>query len=205
MSVPISVIVPVGPLPRHSAHLSECIDSVRAQSVMPEELLIVDNGYGVRQESTRVSIPGFDPSFMRLWYAPWAMGLATGFNAGIALSKCELCFMLGSDDLLAPRCIEACWDAWHRYDKALGWYFVPVRDSSGYEQNTACLAAMVSKTLWMKSGGFELGSDYGCNSQGIATSSCEIAFISKMILAKGELGATYRVAEDILYFWRKHG
>lgn len=205
MTVPISVIVPVGPLPRHSENLAECIESVKAQSVQPEELLVIDNGYGVRADSTRVSIPNFDPSFMRLWPAPWAMGLATGFNVGISLAKCELCFMLGSDDLLMPHCIERCWDAWHRWEKRLGWYFVGVKDSSGLEQNTPCMAAMVSKELWTLSGGFELGSDYGCNSNNIPTSSCEIAFISKMILANGKLGATYRVSDDVLYFWRKHG
>lgn len=205
MRAPISVIMPVGPLERHVTHMADAIESVRNQTVMPEELLIIDNGYGLRPDTVHLNIPSFDPSFMRLYHSPWATGLATGFNIGIALAKCELCFMLGSDDLLSPRCIEACWDAWHRYEKRLGWYFVGVKDSSGYEQNTACMAAMVSKTLWKKAGGFELGSDYGYNSQGTPTSSCEIAFISKMLLAHGDLGATYRVSDDVLYFWRKHG
>lgn len=204
MSVPISIVVPIGPLPRHVDYLAECIESVKAQSIMPEELLLIDNGYGVRAENVHLNIPRFDPSFMRLYHSPWALGLATGFNVGISLAKCELCFMLGSDDLLYPRCIERCWDSWHAWEKRLGFYFVGVRDSSGYEQNTPCAAAMVSKELWKLSGGFELGSDYGHNAHGIATSSCEIAFISKMMLAHGKLGSTYRVSDDVLYFWRKH-
>jgi glycosyltransferase involved in cell wall biosynthesis len=202
MTVPITVVIPVGPAPHHRAYLYECLDSVRAQTVQPAEILVIDNGTGLRDA---LLMPEDVPEWpgVRLWTAPWAMGLATGFNAGVGLATTEHVFFLGSDDLLRPRCLELCWRAWTLDPHSLGWYFVGVRDSSGYEQNTPCLAAMVTKTLWKAAGGLELGSDYGSNSHGIATSSCEIAFISKMILADGRLGATYRVSDEVLYFWRR--
>lgn len=202
MTVPITVVIPVGPAPHHMAHLDECLASVFAQTAAPAQVLVIDNGTGLREP---LLMPEDVPEGrgIRLWAAPWAMGLATGFNAGVGLARTEHVFFLGSDDTLAPRCLERCWQAWEHFREPLGWYFVGVRDSSGYEQNTPCLAAMVTKTLWEAAGGLELGSDYGANSQGIATSSCEIAFISKMLLANGKLGATYRVSDDVLYFWRK--
>lgn len=208
MTVPITVVIPVGPAPHHTGYLAKCLDSVGAQTEMPEEILVIDNGTGLRGPLSDEFLKPFErsdmaPSDAKIWRAPWAMGLATGFNAGVGLARNEHVFFLGSDDLLHPRCLELCWRAWLADPHPLGWYFVGVRDSSGYEQNTPCLAAMVTKTLWAAGGGLELGSDYGANSQGIATSSCEIAFISKMILAGGKLGATYRVSDEVLYFWRK--
>lgn len=202
MTVPITVVIPVGPAQHHTAHLHECLDSVRDQTQQPAEILVIDNGTGLR---SALLMPEDVPEGrgIRLWVAPWAMGLATGFNAGVGLARNDHVFFLGSDDLLMPRCLELCWQAWLADPHPLGWYFVGVRDSSGYEQNTPCLAAMVTKALWQAGGGLELGSDYGANSQGVATSSCEIAFISKMILAGGKLGATYRVSDEVLYFWRK--
>lgn len=202
-TVPITVVIPVGPAPHHQAHLAECLASVTAQSHLPNEVIVIDNGTGLRPPLPELSEYEFHWTVERtLWRAPWAMGLATGFNAGVGLARNEHVFFLGSDDLLMPRCLERCWQAWEQFRQPLGWYFVGVRDSRGYEQNTPCLAAMVTKTLWQAAGGFELGSDYGANSQGVATSSCEIAFISKMLLASGKLGATYRVSDEILYFWR---
>lgn len=209
MTVPITVVIPVGPARHHTRYLAKCLESVAAQTEMPEEILIIDNGIGLREPLPVETLFPFAgrsdiaPSDAKLWRAPWAMGLATGFNAGVGLARNEHVFFLGSDDVLHPRCLELCWKAWLADPHPLGWYFVGVRDSSGYEQNTPCLAAMVTKTLWAAAGGLELGSDYGVNSQGTPTISCEIAFISKMILAKGKLGATYRVSDEVLYFWRK--
>lgn len=202
MTVPITVVIPVGPAPHHMAHLDKCLDSVFNQTEQASEVLVIDNGTGLRPP---LLMPEDVPEGrgIHLWRAPWAMGLATGFNAGVGLARNEHVFFLGSDDVLHPRCLELCWKAWLADPHPLGWYFVGVRDSSGYEQNTPCLAAMVTKTLWAAAGGLELGSDYGANSQGTPTSSCEIAFISKMILASGKLGATYRVSDEVLYFWRK--
>jgi glycosyltransferase involved in cell wall biosynthesis len=171
VTVPISVVVPVGPLPHHWAHLDECLESVRTQSAPTDDLVLVADA----------DYPG--------------LGIAGAFNKGVELARHELVFLLGSDDWLFPRCLELCWAEWQRNPQPLGWYFVGVRDSSGYEQNTPCLAAMVTKTQWNLAGG--LHADFS------PYPSCEIEYISRMLLANGRLGATYRVSDDVLYFWRR--
>lgn len=171
MSVPISVVIPIGPLPHHRTHLSECLNSVNTQTEQADELVLVDDAV----------YPG--------------LGIAEAFNKGIELASNELVFFLGSDDWLYPRCLALCWQAWETFRQPLGWYSVGVRDSSGYEQNTPCLAAMVTKTLWRTAGG--LKADFA------PYPSCEIEYISRLLLAGGKLGSTYRVSDEVLYFWRK--
>lgn len=189
MTVPISVVIPVGPLARHSERLQECLQSVREQSEPADEILVIDNGTGLREPLE------LEENGITLWRAPWAMGLATGFNAGVGLARNELVFCLGSDDTLYPRCLDICYRKWQEVRDPMGWYYVGVRYSNGFEQNTPCLAAMVTKSLWKKTGGFALGWDY--------TGSCEIEFISKYVLTD-HIGQTYKVSDDILYWTYIH-
>ena len=194
MPIPISVVIPVGPLPRHTEHLRECLESVLSQVGQHDQILVLDNGIGLR-----------DPLQVSGWVGyhriPWAIGLASGYNYGIAVAKRELCFMLGSDDRLLPNCLERCREAFDREHSAIGWYYVGVEYSDGRTQNTACMAAMVSKTLWHRVGGYELGSDYGVNSLKLPVRSCEHVVLSKMIV-NPKLGGIYRVSDEMLYWVR---
>ena len=191
MPIPISVILPVGPLSRHTEHLRECLDSVLSQVAEHDQILVLDNGIGLREP---IKVGGW----VDLHRIPWAIGLASGYNYGIAIAKRELCFMLGSDDKLLPNCLERCRQAYDREHSAVGWYYVGVEYSDGRTQNTACMAAMVSKTLWRRVGGYELGSDYGVNSLKLPVRSCEHVVLSKMI-ANPNLGKIIRVSDELLY------
>lgn len=193
----ITVVVPVGNLPRHAEFLGECINSVVPQLEADDQLLILDNGTGLRAPLDLSQYGnGFDVHVM-----PWAAGIAVGYNTGIALAKNELCFMLGSDDKLSLDCLRHCRGAWESHGKAHGWYYVGVQYSDGHEQNCACMAAMVTKTLWQKLGGFELGSDYGFNSLNLPTRSCEIVALSKMLI-NPSIGEQIRVSDWLLYWVR---
>lgn len=189
---PISVVIPVGPLDRHSDFVEEAIESCFKQTEMPNEVLVFDNGTGLRKE---LKIHPRDPEILTLKSTPWALGLSGGFNVGLALARNDLVVFLGSDDHLYPKCIEELWKAWGRWgQRHLGWYYLGVQYSNGFSQNTPCLAAMVHKDMWIASGGLRPCDD--------CLHSTEIEFISRMIQANGTLGATYRVSDEVLYWFR---
>jgi glycosyltransferase involved in cell wall biosynthesis len=195
MSIPISVVIPVGPLPRHTEHLRECLDSVLSQVEKSDQILVLDNGIGLRDPIAETE-QGVD------WHRiPWAIGLASGYNYGIAIARHENCFMLGSDDKLLLNCLKRCREASVRENHAIGWYYVGVEYSDGRTQNTACMAALVSKTLWRRTGGYELGSDYGVNSLKLPVRSCEHIVLSKM-MTDPNLGRIVRVSDELLYWVR---
>ena len=191
MALPISVVIPVGPLPHQREHVQECVHSVRAQTIAPGEIIIVDS----LQDELPLAVYYHSIPIVK-WFAPYANSIPLAFNLGVSMARNELVFLLGSDDRLMPRCLELCYAAYQTFKDPLGWYSVGVEYSNGYTQNTPCLAAMVTKTLWNKAGG--LKSDYS------PYPACEIEFISRMILAEGALGATHRVSDEILYWHRIH-
>ena len=55
MTVPITVVIPVGPAPHHTAHLAECLDSVRGQTEPPAEV----------QKAVERGITAFDRQYTR--------------------------------------------------------------------------------------------------------------------------------------------
>lgn len=187
MSVPVSVVIPIGPLLHQQEYLEECFESVRQQTHIPEDVVLVYDHKALRMGRDDID------SFGNIGNP---LGISEAFNKGVALAKFELVFLLGSDDRLMPRCLELCYAAYQHFQAPLGWYSVGVEYSNGHTQNTPCLAAMVTRTLWNKAGG--LKRDYS------PYPSCEIEFISRMLLANGELGATYRVSDEILYWHRIH-
>lgn len=193
MTIPISVVVPVGPKRHHSEFLIECLESVNAQTQPPDEVVIVDSsGIMIAGE---LDCPCASNVANRPIITVPATGIASGFNTGLAHARNELIFFLGSDDLLKPRCLELCYAAWHFYKQALGWYFCGVEYSNGFTQNTPCLAAMVSKELWRVAGPLKNDGEHHY-------AGCEIEYISRMLNANGDFGATYRVSDEPLYWFR---
>jgi glycosyltransferase involved in cell wall biosynthesis len=193
MSVPISVVIPVGPLAHQREHLSDCLLSVYEQTQKPDEIVIVLNDEDQNKITPEDRLDGIHGV---VTYSSEITGISDAFNEGVRHSRNELVFLLGSDDLIKPNCLELCYAAYQHFQQPLGWYSVGVEYSNGYTQNTPCLAAMVTKTLWNKAGG--LKRDYS------PYPACEVEFISRMLLANGELGATYRVSDEVLYWHRIH-
>jgi glycosyltransferase involved in cell wall biosynthesis len=178
--------------------LQECIESVLSQTEKGDQILLLDNGIGLRPPLNTNHLYDLAVDYHRI---PWAIGLASGYNYGIAIAQHENCFMLGSDDKLLPNCLKRCREAHDREGGAIGWYYVGIEYSDSRTQNTACMAAMISKTLWRRVGGYELGSDYGVNSLKLPVRSCEHIVLSKMI-ANHNLGKIIRVSDELLYWVR---
>lgn len=146
----VSVTIPIGPLGSHQRYLSECLDSIMSQTVKPHTVLIVDDMARV----DKLKIPfGLN---CKIWEAPWRLGVASSFNAGVNLAPTECIVMLGADDTLDKECIEQCEHAYRLSEYPETTYFalgVKYMDSNE-EQYLACGAAMVTKNLWRLTGGF---------------------------------------------------
>jgi len=133
-----------------------------------------------------------------VWKSPWYLGVAHAFNIGVAVAPTELVFMLGSDDWLEPTCIEDCVKEFQaRSGDPYGYYYVGVRYSdTGETQELACNAAMVTKSLWRRTGGFPIQS---------ASGAPDAALLSIIIGNYPRAGRHWPVADGKpLYNYRRH-
>lgn len=160
---PITVVIPVGPEPHHRQYLDEAMGSLLAQTHAPAEVLLIDDMAGLDSElydEEGLDLRGAFP--LRTWRAPWRLGVAQAFNAGVALATYPLVMMMGADDQLKPDCLEQIarvYNANERYD---GYYWVGVEYSDGREdQFLPCNAAAVTQGLWRMCGGFPVESGSG--------------------------------------------
>lgn len=185
----ITVVIPVGPKESHQRWLDKALDSVFNQTLPPTEILLVN-------DMAVVDLPKNNPIPIRMWFAPWRLGVAHAFNMGVSLAKTECVFLLGSDDTLEPTCLEECYNMWETYTPHENvYYWVGVRYmDTGEEQQLPCNAAMVTKSLWRRCGGFPVE----------ATTAPDAALISIM-LVHGEAGILRQVnANKPLYNYRRH-
>lgn len=84
----------------------------------------------------------------------WNVGVPDAFNFGVALSRNNLVFMIGSDDVMLPTCLEECVKA-YTIHKMQAWYTVNIKYmDTGHRQSIPCNTAMVTKKLWEELGGF---------------------------------------------------
>lgn len=186
--VPITVGIPVGPRESNRRWLDECLDSVRAQTVTPSEILVVDDGGQLEL--------GDDITVFR---TPWPSGVTIGFNYCVMGAKNDLVIMLGSDDSLYPRCVETCWDFWNTIKDPHGYYILPLAshdfENPGKVWFDPCNAAMVHKELWRLTGGFPVESSLG---------ACDSWLTLLIQQNKGHSGTLRVVGEEPLYGYRGH-
>jgi glycosyltransferase involved in cell wall biosynthesis len=212
----ITVVIPVGPDPIYRKYLNEAILSVRAQTHMPDEILLIDDQAGLDYKTLPEIFAPWDigrdhpepPSMecytldspgrqlaLRVWQTPWLSGVAHSFNFGVALAANDLVFMMGSDDRLEPHCLEDCVAAYEASGKRPGYYWVDVQYSDGPQQALACNAAMVHKAMWRSSGGFPVESAVG---------PCDTMLLS-ILLAHPEAGTLIHVKSATPPYWyRRH-
>lgn len=191
-NLPITVIIPVGPKPHHREYLGEMMESILKQKYLPDEVIFVNDGGPTLNHFASVMIG------MKAWeyQQPWNVGMVACWNCGVGLARNELVLLVGADDRLYGDCIDECYKAWNREQEPLGYYYLGVKYSDGREQNTACNAAMVTKTLWKHTGGFPPQSAVGAPDH---------IFLSMLLCASRD-GRTpariIRVCDDMLYWYR---
>ncbi len=183
---PVTVVIPVGPAPSHVRWFPDCLQSVRAQMVKADEVLIIDDGAYLSQEAL-----GND---VRLWRFPWVSGVAHAVNAGVGLATHPLVIILGSDDILRPWAVADCLREYERRGDDLAFYWMDVKDSPGGPGVMPSGAAMVTKALWEHTGGYPHEGSVGCPAQ---------LFISAMIAAGVAAGRLWRVESQAPPYWHR--
>lgn len=165
----LTIVIPVGPEKRHAQWLDQVITSADAQTI-PVDILIVDDMNGLTSmgalwhESdviTREGLPN-----LRIYHPPWRLGVAHAFNFGVALAGTEVCLLLGADDWLEPDAAEIALRDYNSYPGDPGnlYWYLPLRyEDTGEVQHVPCGAAVVSKTLWRRTGGFPPESAVGAS------------------------------------------
>jgi glycosyltransferase involved in cell wall biosynthesis len=195
----VSVCIAVGPSEANRRWLDQAIKSVAAQTYKGGvDLVLVDDMADVERNTDAVSTCFGLQLPLMVYKMPWYSGVAHAFNAGVAVAPSDYVFMLGSDDWLEPECIERCVEEWEsKHGDPFGYYYVGVRYSdNGETQTVPCQAAMVSKPLWHRNGGFPLQS---------ASGAPDAALLSIIIGNYPRAGRPWPVADGHpLYNYRRH-
>ena len=84
--------------------LAEAVESARAQTRVPDEIVVVDDGCTDETAAVLSSLQERGPLVIVRHAAP--QGPAAGFNAGVAASSGDLVLALDADDALSPRYVE---------------------------------------------------------------------------------------------------
>lgn len=169
------------------------ITSIVTQTVLPDEVVIVDDGGGDLYSTT---LAGDIPVVVAR--NPCNLGVVSSLNIGVAKSKNDLVLLGCADDVLLPVCIEECLKAWEKYKYDLGYYYLGVKYSTGQEQNTACGAAMITKALWKYTGGFP---------PQCAVGAADHIFLSALIAGSRDGysdARIIRVSDTLTYWYRQH-
>lgn len=146
----LGVAIPVGPLAHHTRYLDEALESVYRQTYPVEDVLLIDDMQGLDEAALR----GRYGANLRVWYAPWHIGVAHAFNAGVALGRGEWTLMMGADDWLEPGCFEAAAACIEAREREAAYYWLDIRYAdTGEDQGLPCNAAFVNREYWRLTGG----------------------------------------------------
>lgn len=193
MTIPITVVIPVGPTPEACAYLPAAIESVAAQTSRAG-LLIVDDMHGQSSHQGCVLDIGdieylYGDLEIDIVQNPWHGGVAFSFNHGVAQAWGEHVLMLGADDWLEPNAIALAQRAIAERNIGQGYYFYRVRysdDRPERDQDQPCNAAVVTKALWRATGGFPVESALG---------RPDVMFIG-MLMGHPDLGTLVPIRDD---------
>ncbi|EPY09451.1 glycosyltransferase family 2 protein [Paenibacillus alvei] len=99
----ISLIIPSY---NYGAFLSEAIESALKQTVMPHEIIILDDFSNDNTEEIGKMYESKFPNLIKFHRNPRNMGIVDNFNNGVSLSNGDLICFLGADNIFDPRYIE---------------------------------------------------------------------------------------------------
>lgn len=157
MSVPITIVVPVGPQPEYKKYLKECIQSIQNQYDPKDEIIVIDDMAYLRYSDV-YPVPYFhSPDRLRIEGNDWLLGCADSWNRGVALAQNDLVLLMGSDDKLLPGALDALRETYTANKGKAAWYNLTMQIDEGPDTGVHTVfnnAAAVTKELWKMTGGF---------------------------------------------------
>lgn len=189
----IGVVVPVGPEEHHAYWLDECLDSIDAQTRRPNMVIVVDDMHG-RGLSERVRRRGAGWNVLS---PRWRLGVGHAFNHGVALGMAhhaDIMLMVGADDRIEPRVLEAVEEEYAGNGRRDGYYWCDVIYQDGTEQALPCNNAGVTAGLMRATGGLPVDASSG---------GMDAALISALLTHRPDLLIHVR-GQDARYWSRQH-
>lgn len=170
MSNNVTVLIPIGPNPIYQTWLPEAIESVLRQTILPDEILVVADGFDlnishylydhtfIADRYNTYNKTSFykekDSPVISYWRSPWNIGFSQAFNCGVGLSDNDLIIYLAADDTLSPECVADCLETWEVYNHKDAWYALTYESPSGGVCSIPINAAMITRNLWKAMRGF---------------------------------------------------
>ena len=108
-SAAVSVVIPCF---NQGRFLREAIDSILAQTIRPDRIIVIDDGSTDDTAAVAAEYPQVDYVFQK------NRGLSGARNAGLRLLTTEFVLFHDSDDILTPTAIEQCLMAHKKHPKA---------------------------------------------------------------------------------------
>ena len=96
MSCDVSVVIPTY---NSSGTLKRALDSVYGQSLLPREIIIVDDGSDDAERSGLIAASYLDSISLRFIHLDENQGVSAARNAGISAARCRYLAFLDSDDV----------------------------------------------------------------------------------------------------------
>lgn len=158
--IDITVAFPIGRTPEYRQYLPKCLESIKAQTKKPYELLIVDDAAHLE-----FSELGDLECRTRIYRFPWYFGVCAGLNACVSLSRTEWVFLMSCDDeLLRVDFLERAEATVERTQNRLAWYYPCIYyDKPEAEPKVRpwpVMAGLVNKELWLKTGGLHVMTEF---------------------------------------------
>lgn len=168
----ITVLIPIGPGKNYAEWIKEAVGSIYEQTMLPNEILIIDDGTNISLEYVRDMVSSYAHAIemfmdrfticpkdsnkmveIRIWKSPWNLGFASAYNCGMGIARNDLVLYLSSDDKLMPTCIEDCYKTYLENEERDAWYACSY-EINGETHTIPNNLAMITKNLWRWLGGY---------------------------------------------------
>lgn len=184
------MITIVTPTYNSEEYLEQCILSIKSQSYMEYEHIIVDGG---SKDSTLDIIRKYDGTYPMRWISEKDNGMYDAICKGFQMAKGDICCWLNSDDIYMPWTLEAVTNIFN--NKEIQWCTgIPAHIDETGVQYFDTVSKVIYPQYAIKRGWMD-GRKLGCIQQ-------ESTFWRKSLYTKADgLNSYYKLAGDF-FLWR---